>query len=467
MALASQFTQEQPDSAGAGKYFDIDKELDFGPFSRLKLFTIFIVALIVILEAVAVNLLGLAIPKMMDDWHLLREAFKWTVTFSFIGMAVGAFFSGQIADRIGRRTVLLLSLPICGIATILIGATSSVDLLVVLRFFVGLGFGGVLPVAAATAAEFAPVRYRTMAVTVPIVCVALGTILAGFLFNIALPLAGWAAAFYIGGILALILFVLLLFCLPESPRFMAQHEEKWPALRLLLARLGSKVTDNDVFADKAKLKTEIAAAQKGGSNIAALFRNGLAGDTIAIWVCSFSGIFGLYLVYSWMPTILHIEGISEHEARNAMAYWFSFGGTLGALLCAWGCARFGTRITMISFAVGAVISVFALLCFDLKEHVLLMSVFIGLNGLFNNGIQVPLYAIFANLYPTRIRATGSSLASSVGKVGTILAGFVGALLSASGYFIFLGVFMILMLLALIVFKRHIPPVTGGSESKAG
>jgi len=439
----------------AADKFDIDEALDNAPLSVTTAGIIFAIALAVVLEAVNNNLLGLAVPKLVDDWHLPREAFKYAVTFSMIGMAAGAFISGFIADKIGRRAVILLTLPICGVATIATGACNSMAALVALRFFVGFSFGGLLPIASSTAAEFAPVRYRTMAVTVPIVCIALGTILAGFLFNLALPLGGWRYAFYLGGILPFILCAVLFFALPESPRFMAQNRQTWPALRLLLRRLGHDTTALTVFADEA----DEAAAKNHKGGIKALFQNGLAHDTIAIWVVSFFGIAGLYAVYMWLPAMLGAEGVSEAAARTAMSYWFSTGGFIGALLCAWACARFGSRRVMIIFAIGGAVTVFALLTFDIKQHLLLMSAFLGLHGLFNNGIQVPLYAIFAHLYPTYIRATGSSLASSIGKTGTIFAAYIGGIVSVTEYFFMLGFCMLIVAAALLVFRRHIPPVS--------
>ena len=114
---------------------------------------------------------------------------------------------------------------------------------------------------------------------------------------------------------------------------------------------------------------------------------------------------------------------------------------------------------MIIFAIGGAVTVFALLTFDIKQHLLLMSAFLGLHGLFNNGIQVPLYAIFAHLYPTYIRATGSSLASSIGKTGTIFAAYIGGIVSVTEYFFMLGFCMLIVAAALLVFRRHIPPVS--------
>jgi len=448
-----------PVSTQADK-FDIDEALDNAPLSLLTVTIIIAIALAVVLEAVNNNLLGLAVPKLVDDWHLPREAFKYAVTFSMIGMASGAFVSGFIADKIGRRAVILLTLPICGLATILTGACQTMTALIILRFFVGFSFGGLLPVASSTAAEFAPVRYRTMAVTVPIVCIALGTILAGFLFNLALPLGSWRYAFYIGGLLPFVLCLILFFALPESPRFMAQARKKWPALRLLLHRLGHETGEAAVFADAAD--EAAAKTQKGG--IKALFQNGLARDTIAIWIVSFFGIAGLYAVYMWLPAMLGAEGVSEAAARTAMSYWFSTGGFIGALLCAWACARFGSRKVMVIFAIGGAVSVFALLTFNVKEHLLPMSAFLGLYGLFNNGIQVPLYAIFAHLYPTYIRATGSSIASSIGKTGTIFAAYIGGIVSVTEYFVMLGLCMVVVTAALLVFRRHIPPIVKKQEA---
>lgn len=241
---------------------------------------------------------------------------------------------------------------------------------------------------------------------------------------------------------------------------MAQDKAKWPELRLLLRRLGHNIKDNALFADAA----DEAAAKKQKGGIGALFQNGLGRDTIAIWIVSFFGIAALYAIYMWLPAMLAAEGVSEDIARNAMAYWFSSGGFIGALLCAWCCARFGSRKVMVAFAIGGIITIFALLTFDVKQHWLLMSIFLGLHGLFSNGIQVPLYAIFAHLYPTYIRATGSSMASSIGKMGTIFAGFLGGMLNVQGYFILLTVFMVFVLLALLAFKRHIPPTSENTNA---
>jgi len=438
-------------SAARAVKFDIDKALDDGHLSALTVWVVLVVAVAVILEAVGNNMLGLAIPKMMEEWGQSKDYFKWAVTISMFGMTAGAFISGFIADKIGRRKVILATLPICGIATVLIGLCTTITPLVILRFIVSFGYGGLLPVAASTCAEFSPKRWRTMGVTIPIACVALGTIVAGAIYDFGISLGGWHHAFYISGVLQLILLVILLFTLPESPRFMARSKESWVKLRGLLRRLGHKVADSDIFADD---KDEAAQkVQKGG--IGALFHDGLAGDTIAIWVVSFCGIAGLYAVYMWLPAMLTVEGVSREDAREAMAYWFSFGGLIGAFICAWGVSRFGSRKTMVLFAFLAAVTVAALLFFDAKDHISLLFIFLGLHGLFNNGIQVPLYAIFANLYPTHIRATGSSMASSVGKLGTIFAGFLGGMLTVNEYFIMLTVFMVLAFIALIVFKRHI------------
>lgn len=438
--------------APSGK-FDVDAALDNAAFSKLTLWVIFIIAAAVILEAVNNNLLGIAIPKLMEDWQKPREYFKYAVTFSMIGMMAGAFISGFFADKFGRRAVILATLPICGAATMLIGAcATNITDLAILRFIVSFGFGGLLPVAASMTAEFAPKRWRTLAVSVPLICVALGTIFAGFLFNAAHSFGGWPCAFYIGGFLPLILCAVLLFALPESPLFMAQNKRKWAKLSRLLRRLGHQVEENAVFADAQ----DEEARKRQTSGIKALFKNGLARDTLAVWTISFFGIAALYAIYMWLPAMLGADGVSGEDARKATAYWFSCGGIIGAVLCAWCVSRFGSRKVMIIFAAGAALCIGALLFFDIKQHILLMSVLLGLHGLFNNGVQVPLYAIFAHLYPTRIRATGASMASSAGKLGTIFAGFLGGLLSVHGYFIMLALFMLLVLAALLAFRRHIP-----------
>lgn len=129
------FNAEYASASPREKKFNIDAALDNAPFSLATACIIVAIALAVVLEAVSNNLLGLAIPELVDAWQQPREAFKYAVTFSMAGMAAGAFISGFIADKTGRRAVILASLLICGFATLAIGRCSSILPLTILRFF--------------------------------------------------------------------------------------------------------------------------------------------------------------------------------------------------------------------------------------------------------------------------------------------------------------------------------------------
>ena len=148
----------------------------------------------------------------------------------------------MFADRFGRRLAIIGSVFVFGIATSLISLSPDITTIAILRFFAGLGIGGALPVSTTITAEFSPARIRTFAVTATIVCVPLGGMLAGLFANLVLPHYGWRGLFLLGGMLPVAFSVLLWFCIPESPRYLARQPDRWDELRSLLARMSRTIS---------------------------------------------------------------------------------------------------------------------------------------------------------------------------------------------------------------------------------
>ena len=171
---------------------------------------------------------------------MTRGDFVPVVASGLIGMATGSFFAGAIGDRFGRRSALFGCVLLLGVATSLIGFTNGLIELGLLRFVAGFGVGGALPTATTMASEFTPIRHRTMVVTATITCVPLGGMLAGFFAGWLLPSFGWRGLFWFGGIPSVVLGLVLVFALPESPRFLARHPTRRPELAALLARMGRR-----------------------------------------------------------------------------------------------------------------------------------------------------------------------------------------------------------------------------------
>ncbi|MFM0207566.1 MFS transporter [Paraburkholderia sediminicola] len=432
---------------------DIGRVLDDGPFSAAQKLIVFLVALSIVMDGFDGQLIGFAIPVLIKEWGITRNAFAPAVAAGLIGMGIGSAFAGWFADRFGRRWALIGSVLVFGVATCSIALAHNIATIAVLRFIAGLGIGGALPSSTTMTAEFTPARRRTFAVTATIVCVPLGGMLAGFFASEVLPRFGWRGLFYIGGTLPIALAVLLLFALPESPRFLARRQERWSELRTLLTRIGRRTDTATTFADLSEQKVE----QRAG--FSALFEGTRARDTVAIWCAFFMSLLAVYSAFSWLPTMLAAEGANVAVASSGLTA-YNIGGVLGALGCAAAITRFGSRWPLLICCAGGAASALLLRGVNVGQHTGLFVVGLGLHGLFVNAVQSTMYALCAYVYPTNVRATGTASALAFGRLGAILSAFAGAWLITSGgasaYLGLLGGAMCMVFIALVMVGNHIP-----------
>ena len=435
---------------------DIGLTLDEGPYTTMQKIVVLLAALSIVLDGFDSQLIGFAIPVLIKEWGVSRAAFAPVVAAGLIGMGIGSACAGLLADRFGRRWAVIGSVLVFGAATCGIVFAPDILTLATLRFIAGLGIGGALPSSTTMTAEFTPARRRTLAVTATIVCVPLGGMVAGLFAHELLPTYGWRGLFVVGGILPLALGVLLLLTLPESPRFLARHPRRWPELNRLLGRMSRPVASDCVFTDAREHRAERHAG------FTALFREGLALDTVAIW-CAFGlCLLAVYSAFSWLPTMLSAQGLPVSVAGAGLTA-YNLGGVVGALACAAVIARAGSRWPLIICSAGGALSALLLLGVNISGHTGLLIVGLAVHGLFVNAVQSTLFALCAYVYPTRVRATGTASALAFGRLGAIASAFAGAVVitagGASSYLWMLGMAMVIVMFALMVVKRHIPKPT--------
>lgn len=432
---------------------DIGRVLDDGPFSRLQKAVIFLAAMAIVLDGFDGQMIGFAIPLIIDEWGITKAAFAPAVASGLIGMAVGMAAAGIAADRIGRRLVLASSVLLFGAATMAIGFAHDVMTIIALRFVAGLGIGGALPCASTLTAEYAPARVRTLAVTITIVCYPLGGALAGLFAAEVLPAYGWRGLFWIGGAIPVAFALAMFALLPESPRFLAHQRRRWAELVALLGRMGRALPADTEFSDAA----ERASGERAGFR--ALFEGGLARDTLALCAAFFMVVLALYTTFSWLPTMLASEGVPVATASQGLTA-YNLGGVIGALACAFFINRFGSRWPMALACLAAAASAFVMAGMNVAANVGSLIFGFGVHGLFVNAAQVSLYALCAFVFPTVVRATGTATALAVGRGGGIVSAFVGAAAithgGSRGFLILLATTMIAAALAVLLVKRHIP-----------
>lgn len=451
-----------PSAASTAPSIDVGRRLDDGPFSAFQKVVVLLAALSIVMDGFDGQLIGFAIPMIIKEWGITRSAFAPVVATGLVGMGIGSACAGLVADRIGRRWAVVVSVFVFGSATCAIGLAPDLLTIAVLRFIAGLGIGGALPSSTTMTAEFTPLRHRTVAVTATIVCVPLGGMLAGLFASVVLPLYGWRGLFLIGGALAVVLAAVLVVSLPESPRFLVRQASRWGELARLLARMaqpGEAIASGVTFTDRIEQKAE------QGKGFPALFDSGMARDTLAIWAAFFMCLLTVYSAFSWLPTMLVAEGLNVTVASSGLTA-YNFGGVIGALCCAVAISRFGSRWPLLVCCAGAAGSAFFLQQFSVRDHAQLLIVGFGVHGLFVNAVQSTMYALCAYVYTTQVRATGTASALAFGRLGAILSAFVGASVitasGASGYLMMLGTAMLLVFAALAVVRRHIPALQGAA-----
>jgi len=434
---------------------DVGQLLDDGPYTRFQITVVMLAALSIVMDGFDGQLIGFAIPLIIKEWGITRAAFAPAVAAGLVGMGIGSACAGLFADRFGRRWAVIASVFLFGAATCAIGLAPDILTIAALRFVAGLGIGGALPSSTTMTAEFTPLRRRTLAVTATIVCVPLGGMLAGLFASAVLPSHGWRSLFFMGGSLPLILGAVLLFTLPESPRFLVRRPQRWSELRHLLGRMSRPSGAAAVFSDQVEQSAE---EHKG---FTALFDRAFARDTLAIWCAFFMCLLTVYSAFSWLPTMLNSEGLDVGLASSGLTA-YNLGGVFGALCCAVAITRFGSRWPLLICCVGASASALFLAQFSVKEHAMLVIGGFAVHGLFVNAVQSTMYALCAYVYPTAVRATGTASALAFGRLGAILSAFAGAAVitagGASAYLVMLGSAMVLVLISLSVVRRHLPPL---------
>ena len=445
------------------KTVNVSAVLDEGRWTGYQKLLIVGTALTIILDGIDNQLLPNAVPKLMSEWHQDRTAFNSALSTGPFGMMIGGALGGYLGDRVGRRTALLGSVITFAILTLAVAWANSLTTLAIFRFVAGIGLGGAMPNAAALAAEYVPRRQRPFAVTLTIVCIPLGGVVAAQLAGAMIETHGWQSLFIACGAGSLVLGALLFFILPESPRYLARHHERWPELSTLMQRMG-----HDVPAGATFVESDRPASARGTISLGEIFAPEYLRDTLALCASFFFCLMVNYIGIQLIPVVFTGSGFVRPDANRILA-WFNWGGVAGAIFGAMFIKQWGSRVAMLSMSalavvVGVVLSQMMVAPVpsapdQLPASYQLIALMILGGGLLN-GVQTTMYALAANVYPTEIRGTGVGTAVAFGRIGNVLAAYVGnyALTVGKnpGYFLSWSIAMGIVLLTLAAVSRHIP-----------
>lgn len=409
---------------GGNRPIDIQHFVDSIPVSRFQIRTIFLCFLIVAIDGIDLGLAAYVAPSVRHEWHLAATQLAPIFVSGLVGLTLGALICGPMADRYGRRPVILISVAVFAVFTLATLPVHNVTGLAALRLFSGIGLGGAAPNAVTLTSEFSPRARRLSLVTIMFCGLSLGSAFGGLVASSLIARAGWRAMLVFGGVVPLVFWPVLYLLLPESIRFLAlRRDVDRGRLQQIVNRLAPMQTiDASAFVAE---KTVTAR-----SPVRDLLVDGRARTTILLWVTFFAGLLVLYLFSNWLPTIVSNAGGSVRAASLLTATW-SIGGTCGAVLLGRAMDRFAPHVVLASAYTTAAALILSISHLITMPAVLAFAVFFA--GFCISGSQVGVNGMAALCYPTAIRATGVAWASGVGRLGSIVGSMLGGYLLGGGW----------------------------------
>ena len=380
-----------------------------GLSSVRRWWVVFLCAMVCLLDGYDMVVAPISIPVLAESWGLDASAFAAALTGTVLGMALGAAFIAPLGDRFGRRPVILVSFFLVGLASLLTPLSSTVMELALFRFVTGLGMGASLANALALASEFALPHLRSRIITCVYAMSAVGSVMGGFLAPPLLATFGWPGLYVTGGILPLALIPLLWLWLPESIRFQ------------VLRSMGP-----------VEQAPGSAPRREGGAldSIRPLLAQPYRSRTLLLWTLYLLSSFTVYVISSWLPTLMRLYGWSIENSVHAIMV-FSFGGIVGGFLLGWLVDRGQIRSCLLA---GFIFTGIAMLALNVAPPAIwIWMTLIGVMGAGMIGISYAVAALAAIVYPTELRAGGIGTASAMGRVGATLAPAVGGWLLAIGW----------------------------------
>ncbi|WPJ19169.1 MFS transporter [Raoultella planticola] len=424
---------------------DVRELINGNPLSHFQKLVVFLGFCVIALDGFDIAIMGFIAPTLKHEWGVTNYELGFVISAALIGLALGAILSGPLADWLGRKKIIVNSVFFFGFWTIVTAFSQNIEQMIFFRFMTGLGLGAAMPNIGTLVSEYAPERQRSFLITVIFCGFTFGAAAGGFSASWLIPRFGWHSLMALGGILPLLFAPLLIWLLPESVRFLVVKRAPAARIRAILQRLyPGQIADNAEFT----LPAQPVNANAMRLVLSRHYRLG----SLMLWLVYFMGLFLVYILGSWLPTLVKEVGLTVSQAA-VMTAIYQAGGTVGSLFAGWLMDRINPhRALGLIYAIGGLFTMamgyaaasFALLC---------LLAFVS--GACLNGANTGMNALSARYYPTQARATGSSWMHGVGRMGAILSAFAGAEmmalnLSFENVFLILGIPAALTVVGLVV-----------------
>ena len=402
---------------------NVTEFIDKQPLSAFQVIIVALCFLIVAVDGFDTASIGFIAPAIRADWHLTNADLAPLFGAGLVGLMAGAFIFGPLADRFGRKNILVVSILFFGLASLASARSEVLWELAALRFLTGLGLGGAMPNAITLTSEFCPQRRVSFMVTTMFCGFTVGMSLGGLASAWLVEAYGWRSVLLVGGVLPIALAACVALSLPESVRYLVTTGANAARIRAILHRIAPKAElQNATFAVSDRKGTH--------SPLAHLFRPEFLRHTLLFWLTFFMSLLVLYLLASWLPTVLRGAGLSLSTAALITAM-LQGGGTAGAIILGLLMDRLNPYFVLAtSYSLACV---FIAAIGSLSADPLAAGAAVFCAGFCLSGAQVGVNALIAKFYPTDCRATGVGWANGVGRIGSVVGSVGGASMLAMGW----------------------------------
>lgn len=389
--------------------------IDGSRVSKFQIGLYILCGLCLIMDGFDVQAIGYVAPALTQEWKMSPAVLGNVLTAALVGVLFGSILLSMLADKIGRRPVLIGASLFFAAVTLITARVQTAPQLIALRFIAGIALGSIMPNAMALVGEYSPRRLRVPLMVIVGTGFTAGAVAGGFVSFWLIPNFGWRSMFYFGGAVPLVIGVFMVFLLPESLQYLALHGKRPHKLAKWLRRVDPAVVITPA--------TRFVVVEKKGKGVPMmkLFQEGRATGTILLWLVYFMNLLNLYFLSSWLPTVatplVKAAGVSGSYAL-LVGTTLQFGGMIGAAVLGWFSARLGFVPVLTTCFVLACINIALIGQPGLSLALLFAVVFAA--GLGVVGGQSVINALAATVYPTDLRSTGIGAGLGVGRAGSIV-----------------------------------------------
>lgn len=359
-------------------------------------------------------------PYIANEWAITMAQLGFVFSAELFGMAIGSIFLGNVADRIGRRPLMLICLVVMAVGMYLASTAKGIYDLTVIRVFTGLGIGGMLACTNAMTAEFANQKSREFSITMMVAGYPLGVVFGGMAAGALVEATGdWRNIFVFGSVVTAALIPVVWFLVPESIEFLSKKRADGALSKIngILQGIGHNAI--------SALPEQQQSIQQ--SKVTDLFKTNYLSATVLLTVTYFMTIVTFYFILKWVPKLVNEMGFQD---PGSVLVWASIGGFFGCILFGSLTRWFSIKnLTIASLIMGFIgVTVFG----QGAENINQLKAVTAVAGFFSNAAIVGMYTMFALYFPAEIRASGTGFAIGAGRAGAFLSPII------AGYLLYWG-----------------------------